>query len=542
MKKEFVIGLDFGTDSARCLIADADTGEEMACATAGYRRWGEGKYCDPSGNRYRQHPSDYLEAMEQCVREALAEAGKGVAENVTGIGYDTTASTPVLTDKNGTPLALLPEFEEDPDAMFVLWKDHTAIREAEEINAAARKNGTDYTAYCGGSYSCEWVWAKMLHCLRHNPALSKAARSWTEHCDWTGGILTGNTAPGNMFRGRCTAGHKAMWNAAWGGLPDMEFFKRIDPLYSLFEGNLYHDTVTAGHAIGHLCREWAERLGLKEGTAVAMGAIDCHAGAVGAGIRPGVLVKVIGTSTCDIAVARPESTGGRIARGICGQADGSVIPGLTGYEAGQAAFGDIYAWYRKILEWPLSMIPEKDRKAVSDNILPMLNRLAGEMEVTENDPVASDWMNGRRTPDLDPNEKGCICGLTLSTDAPAVFKALVEATAYGARAIDERFAEEGVMTDEIVAVGGIPRKSPYVMQVLSDVLGKEIKVADSGQACALGSAIFAAVAAGIYKDIPSAQKRMQSGCSKVYFPEPEKKKVYDVLYARYRSFYGQTAR
>lgn len=533
MKKEYVIGLDFGTDSVRSLVADVCTGEEIASATAAYPRWAEGKYCDLSQNMYRQHPSDYIEAMEKCIREAIAVAGDEVAGNIIGIGYDTTASTPVLTDKEGTPLALLPEFSEDPDAMFILWKDHTAIREADEINDAAHDGPTDYTVCSGGSYSCEWVWAKVLHCLRHNPGLRGRVWSWAEHCDWIGGVLTGNTAPETMFRGRCTAGHKAMWNAAWGGLPDMGFFKKTDELYSIFEGHLFTETVTAGHKIGVLTEEWAGRLGLKPGIAVAMGAIDCHAGAVGAGIRPGVLVKVIGTSTCDIAVADPGCTGGRIAKGICGQVDGSVIPGLIGYEAGQSAFGDIYAWFRKLMEWPLGMIPEKDRKAVSDNILPMLNRQASALEVTENDPIATDWFNGKRTPDLDPNRRGTICGLTLSIGAPGIFKALVEATAFGARAIDERFAEEGVRIDEIIAVGGIPKKSPYVMQVLSDVLGKEIKVADSGQACALGSAIFAAAAAGKYKDIPAAQKAMKSGCSGIYYPDAGRKKVYDMLYAQY---------
>ena len=536
MNDKYLLGLDFGSDSVRCLIVDAKSGAEVASSVALYKDWARGKYCDAAENRYRQHPEDHLAAMEECVRKALEAAGPGAAALVEGIGYDTTASTPVLTGKDGRPLSMTDEFHDDPDAMFVLWKDHTAIKEAEEINRAAREGATDYTAYSGGEYSCEWVWAKMLHCLRHDEAIRKHVWSWTEHCDWIGGILCGNTVPETMARGRCTAGHKAMWNAAWGGLPDMGFFKGIDSLYSLFEGHLFSGTVMSGQKIGGLCKEWADRFGLKEGIAVGMGAIDCHAGAVGAGIVPGTLVKVIGTSTCDMAVAEPEKTGGRIARGICGQVDGSVMPGLIGYEAGQSAFGDVYAWFRKIMEWPLSFVPQEEREIVSAKILAELNKEAAQLGVSENDPVALDWMNGRRTPDLDPNMKGGIYGLSLGTTAAGLFKAAVEATAYGARAINERFEKEGIEIRDITAVGGISKKSPYVMQVLADVLGKEIRIADSEQSCALGSAIFAAVASGIYGSIPEAQLRMKSACSQTYLPDKERNSIYGKLYRRYCRF------
>ncbi len=534
MEHYYLLGLDFGSDSVRCLITDG-TGKELSSAVALYPRWAKGMYCNPDENRYRQHPLDYMEAMEKCIKDALDACSPDVASNIIGIGYDTTASTPVLTDRNGTPLALLPEFAENPDAMFVLWKDHTAIREAEEINAAAKSGKTDYTKYSGGSYSCEWVWAKTLHCLRNDSSLAVAAWSWAEHCDWLGGLLAGNSKPETMYRGRCTAGHKAMWNAEWGGLPPMDFFKGIDSLYGTFEGHLYSDTVTAGTRIGRLCSEWARRLGLKEGIAVAMGAIDCHAGAVGVGIMPGTLVKVMGTSTCDIAVASQESTGGKIAEGICGQVDSSVVPGLIGYEAGQAAFGDIYAWFRRLMEWPLSTVPEEYREKVSDKILARLNEEASMISPSAGDPIALDWHNGRRTPDLDPNLKGGIYGLTLATSAPQMFKAFVEATAFGARAINERFEKEDVAVRQIIAVGGISKKSPYVMQVLADVLGTEIKVADSGQACALGSCIFAAVASGVYGNIPEAQKLMQSPCSKTYVPDMDRHEVYNMLYEKYKS-------
>ncbi len=533
MKKNYVIGLDFGSDSVRALIINAADGQEMASAVAFYPRWKEGLYCNPAENRYRQHPLDYMESMEKCVKEALALCPAGLAEKIVGIGFDTTASTPVLIDCEGTPLALRAEFAENPDAMFVLWKDHTSIAEADEINEAAHKGAVDYTKYCGGLYSCEWTWAKMLHVLRNDSSLHDAAWSWAEHCDWIGGILTGNSAPDTMWRGRCTAGHKAMWNAEWGGLPPFDFFTAIDPIYKVFEGHLFTETVPAGHRIGGLCSEWAARFGLKEGIAVAMGAIDCHAGAVGVGIQPGTLVKVMGTSTCDIAVASPEAVGSRVARGICGQVDGSVLPGLIGYEAGQSAFGDIYAWFKRVMEWPLDLVPDEAREAASKQILMRMNEEAAALEVTGNDPVAWDWHNGRRTPDLNPTLKGGIDGLTLATTAPQMFKAFVEATAFGSRAINERFSGEGIDISRVVAVGGISKKSPYVMQVLSDVLGAEIKVADSEQACALGAGVFAACAAGVYGSVAEAQEAMKSECSVVYRPDAERNGVYNVLYQKY---------
>ena len=518
MKTKYLIGLDFGSDSVRCLIVNAETGETLSSAVEDYARWAEGKYCDASENRYRQHPLDHLEAMEKCIRTSLDRCSPEIAENIAGIGYDTTASTPALIDRCGTPLALRPEFSDNPDAMFVLWKDHTAIKESDEINAAVKNAPVDYTKYCGGSYSCEWAWAKMLHCLRSSPELKDAAWSWAEHCDWTGAVLTGNLQPEKMARSRCCAGHKALWNKEWGGLPDMEFFERIDPAYSVFHGHTYTETLTSDHCIGTLTPEWAARLGLKENVKVSIGAIDCHVGAVGAGIRPGTLVKVIGTSTCDIMVASPEETGNAIVHGICGQVDGSVLPGFTGYEAGQAAFGDLYAWFRKFMSWPLKFLGRggestPEASAVSKDMLELLTREAAGIKVTENDPVSLDWFNGRRTPDLNPELKGAVSGLTLSSSAPLVFKSLVEATAFGARAINERLEREGAGINEIIAIGGITKKSPYVMQILADVLGKEIRVADSDQACALGAGIFAAVAAGI--PVPT-QRAVSENCNTLH--------------------------
>ena len=518
MDGKIVLGIDFGTDSVRCLAVDTSNGREVSSAVAEYPRWKSQLYCNPSIGQYRQHPLDYTESLTRCVREALAKAGPGSAEFVCGLSFDTTASTPALVDGSGMPLALLPGFEEDPDAMFVLWKDHTAIEESDRINEVAHRWDTDYTSYSGGTYSCEWVWAKMLHCLKSSPSLQGSAWSWVEHGDWIAGLLTGNTDPLTIARGRCLAGHKAMWNAAWNGLPPMEFFTEVDPLLGIFRDRLYRDTVTGDKKVGGLCAEWAERLGLTEGIAVGVGSIDCHVGAVGAGITPGTLVKVMGTSTCDIAIGGYGEVGSRLIRGICGQVDGSVVPGYIGFEAGQSAFGDIYAWFSRF----------------TGKGIPELTHLASMLPLSADDPVSLDWMNGRRTPDADPRVKGLISGLTLGTTPAMVFKSLVEATAFGSRAINERFLSEGVPVREIIAVGGISRKSPYVMQTMADVLGMPIKVLDSDNACALGAAMFASVAAGIHPDVKEAQACMTPGYSARYVPDAGRMDIYNSLYAKYR--------
>ena len=493
-RTNYLLGVDFGSDSVRCLVVDAADGSELASAVVAYPRWAERLYCDPAHNRYRQHPLDYVESLEASVRQALAACGRDVADAVCGISFDTTASTPVLTDAKGTPLALLPEFAEEPDAMFVLWKDHTALAEADEINDLARKWEIDYTRYSGGTYSCEWVWAKMLHCLRRSPGLRAAAYSWVEHCDWISALLVGDTTPETIARSRCVAGHKAMWHASWGGLPAPEFLEAVDPLLGIFRGHLYSDTVTGDACVGRLCGEWAARLGLKPGIAVGVG-------------------------------------------GICGQVDGSVLPGYIGFEAGQAAFGDLYAWFRRVMAWPLRQIAGSDPQ-LEERILGELTAEAERLPLTPDDPVALDWHNGRRTPDADPRVRGALDGLTLATSAPAIYKALVEATVFGSRAIDERMLEEGVPIDNILAIGGIARKSPFVMQTMADVIGVPIRVVASDQACALGAAMFAAVAAGLYGSVQEAQRAMCPGFSDEYLPDMERHAVYDRLYDRYLKLGG----
>lgn len=530
--ESYLIGIDFGSDSVRSILVSSCDGREIASAVAAYPRWRAGLYCDPAQNRYRQHPLDYTESLRECVRSMLETVDTEDLARIVGISFDTTASTPVLTDEHGTPLALLPEFAENPDAMFVLWKDHTALEEADAINDLAKRWKVDYTRFSGGTYSCEWVWAKMLHCLRNAPSLRGRACSWVEHCDWMGAILTGDTTPAKIARSRCVAGHKAMWHEAWGGLPAWDFLTGVDPLLGVFRGHLYRQTVIGGVRIGDLCPEWADAFGLRPGIAVGMGAVDCHVGAVGAGITPGTLVKVMGTSTCDIAVASHGVLGERAVRGICGQVDGSVLPGYIGLEAGQAAFGDIYAWFRRLMGWSLRHIAKSDPQ-LEERILGELTAEAGRLVLTPDDPVALDWLNGRRTPDADPRVQGVISGLTLATSAPALYKALVESTAFGSRAIGERMLEEGVPIDTVIAIGGIARKSPFVMQTMADVMGVPIRVLASDQACALGAAMFAAVAADIYPSVADAQQAMSPGFSDEYRPDTKRHAIYDTLYKRY---------
>lgn len=537
----YVLGIDFGTDSVRSLIVDARTGEAMASAVQFFPRWKEGRFCDPAANRFRQHPLDHIECLEKSVRDVLRDGPPDAAECIRGIAVDTTGSTPGPVARDGTPLALAPGFEDNPNAMFVLWKDHTSVAEAEEINHTARTwGGTDFTMYEGGIYSSEWFWAKMLHVIREDPKVREAAFSWVEHCDWVTALLTGHTDPLTLRRSRCAAGHKAMWHESFGGLPSEAFLVKLDPLLAGMRDRLYTETFTSDFVAGGLSSEWASRLGLRERIPVAVGAFDAHMGAVGGGIRPYALSKVIGTSTCDILVAPGEEFGSKLVRGICGQVDGSVIPGMLGMEAGQSAFGDIYAWFRDMVMWPVRNIlgTVTDAEQVAEMIIPELSRAAARIAPSESSPVALDWMNGRRTPDADQSLKGALMGLNLGSDAPAVFRALVESTAYGSRMIVERFESEGVPIKEVIALGGVAKKSPFVMQTLADVLNRPIKVARSEQTCALGAAMFAAVAAGEYAKVEDAIDHMEQGFEREFAPDPARAEIYDVLYGRYSRFGG----
>ncbi len=534
MKKQYVIGLDYGSDSARALIVDVVSGEEMASSVKYYPRWMDGKYCVPAQNQYRQHPKDYLEVMEATIKGALAQCDASVAENVVGISFDTTGSTPALTDGNGTPLAMLPEFEENPNAMFILWKDHTAVKEADEINELARKWDVDFTKYEGGIYSSEWVWAKVLHTLRKDAEVKKAAVSWIEYCDWLPAVLTGKTGLKELKRSRCAAGHKALWHTDWNGLPPEKFLTELGPELKGLRENLFEETYTSDEAFGNLTAEWAQKLGLSTDVVIGVSAFDAHMGAVGAEIEANTFVRIMGTSTCDIMVSPNEQLGDKLIPGICGQVDGSVIPGMVGLEAGQSAFGDVYAWFKNVLAWPLQFIEDKDQaKAIEDKIIPALSNEAIKIPIEESTVLATDWLNGRRTPDATQNVKGTITGLNLGSSAPRIFRALVEATAFGSKAIVERFLDNGVQVDQVVAIGGVAKKSDFVMQTLADVLGMPIKVARSEQSVALGAAMFAAVASGVYKTIAEAQKAMGQGFEKEYTPIAENVEAYKAIYEKY---------
>ena len=541
---KYVIGLDYGSDSARAVVVCTETGQTLATSVKYYPRWQAGKYCNPAINQYRQHPLDYIEVLEGTVKEALSKCPAGTAEQVVGIAFDTTGSTPVFTDEQGTPLALLPEFAENPNAMFVLWKDHTAVQEAAEINQLCKKWEIDYSAYEGGIYSSEWFWAKALHVLRADEAVRAKAYSIVEHCEWMPALLTGVQSAKEIVRSRCACGHKTMWHPKWNGLPSEEFLTTLDPLLAGFRDRLFSETETADKPVGKLTPEWAERLGLSTEVVVAGGAYDCHMGAVGAAVTPHTFVRIIGTSTCDVMVADYQEIGDRLIKGICGQVDGSVIPGMIGLEAGQSAYGDVYAWFKRLLEFPLKQILSKSTlldeatKAklideVSDQIIPALTAEAEQIPIEESGVLATDWINGRRTPDANQLLKGTITGLTLGTTAPRIFRALVEATAFGGKAIVDRFRAEGVAIDNVIGIGGIALKSPFVMQVLSDVLNMPVKVCNTDQACALGAAMFAATAAGVYSRVEEAIAAMNSGFAKTYEPNPEHAATYQAIYEQY---------
>jgi L-ribulokinase len=511
-----------------------------------YPRWGKGLYCDPAKNQFRQHPQDYIDALVGSVKEAGAKAGKDVLARVRGIAVDTTGSTPCAMTRECTPLALLPEFAENPSAMFVLWKDHTAIAEAARINERARTwGGTDFTRFVGGVYSTEWFWSKILRVFSEDAKIASAAYAFLEHCDWMTALLTGARDVEALKKSRAAMGHKAMWHASW-GYPSDEFLSGLDPRLVKIRDALGKETYTNDTVGGYLTDAWAAELGLPRGIPVAVCGYDAHMGAVGGGAKPGWLVKVMGTSTCDIIVGPRPPLPEKPVRGICGQVDGSVIPGLWGYEAGQSAFGDVYAWFKGLLAWPLETIlpviagpdPALKEKLVQDmakKIIPELERAADTIDPAETGIVAVDWLNGRRTPDANQELKGALMGLSLGSSAPKIFRALVEATAFGARAIVERFQDEGVAIEGVIAIGGVARKSSLVTQIVADVLKMPIDVPASDQCVALGAAVFAAVAAGLYPDISSAQRALCAPVEKTYTPKPARARLYDAVYGKYKT-------
>ena len=546
MIDQYVIGVDYGTDSVRSILVNAVNGNEIAAAVFYYPRWKEGLYCNASLNQFRQHPLDYVEGLEYTIKSCLQQAGPAIASNVKAISVDTTGSTPVAVDATGTPLALLPAFEKNPNAMFVLWKDHTGTSEAAEINEHAKKFTTNYLQFVGGIYSSEWFWAKLLHILRADSEVSNATHSWVEHCDWIPFLLSGGTDAKQLKRGVCSAGHKALWSAEFNGLPPDDFFTSLDPLLKGFTDKLFTKTYTSAESVGHLSSEWAAKLGLSTDVVIGVGAFDAHMGAVGGQIEAYHLSKVMGTSTCDMLVAPMNELEGKLIKGICGQVPGSVIPGMMGMEAGQSAFGDAYAWFKNILAWPLQKLLTKSAiidtetatrliEEATNNIIAELSKEADLIPLAESNELALDWLNGRRTPDANQLLKGAISGLNLGTDAPRIFRAIAEATCFGAKAIVDRFNEEGVPVKGLIGIGGVAKKSPFIMQMMADVMNMPIRIHKSEQTCALGAAMFAATAAGIYDKVEDAMIAMGQGFDAEYFPDQQKVEIYRKRFAKYKS-------
>jgi len=559
VRKKFALGIDFGTNSVRAVIVDLDNGHELGSNVYHYKYGRDGVIeheHDP--NFARQNPLDYIEGIEACIKRACSAAKSNAADfgldefdpfDIVGIGIDTTGSTPIPVDEHGTPLSMTARFKDNPNAMAWLWKDHTAHEEADEITRAARANDSNYTKYCGGAYSSEWFFSKILHLARTDPDVYRAAASFVEHCDLMPALLVGDTRPANIKRSRCAAGHKAMFHAEWGGLPSQEFLSGIDPLFDGLIDKLYTETYTSDALAGTLCEEWATRLGLPEGIAVAVGAFDAHMGAVGTGIKPGTLVKIMGTSCCDMMIA-PKDDVTEAIKGICGQVDGSITPGYIGLEAGQSAVGDIYAWFRDLMRWPIEhLLPELEGIKLPGNggfaelydeardvVYEVLTEKALKLKPGQSGLVALDWFNGNRTILVDPNLSGLILGMTLKTRPEEIFRALIESTAFGARVIMDRVAEYGVNIDRIVACGGLAENNPLIMQIFTDITGRNIEVSRSSQTCALGAAMFGATAAGYFEKVEAAQKQM-AGTKTGYSPDPQNKKIYDKLFTIYKAMH-----
>ena len=532
----FTIGLDYGTNSVRCLIIDISTGEEAAAHVYNYETGEAGIILDPSDhNLARQNPADYIKGIEVSIAAALKEAS-GTAgfspEKIIGIGVDTTGSTPMPVDKTGTPLSFSPEFAGNPNAMAWLWKDHTSFSEAAEITALAEKKHPEYLAKCGGTYSSEWFFSKLLHCLRVDSAVFDAAYTWYEYCDWIPAVLTGNTAPDKIKISRCAAGHKAMFSNEWAGLPAAEFLAELDPKLGELRQRLYTETYSIDTPAGTLTQEWAEKLGLPAGIPVAVGAFDAHLGAVGSGVAEGILAKTIGTSSCDILVYPIENKLKDIP-GICGIVDGSVLPGHWGLEAGQSAVGDILNWFVNYI----------NPGGVETGSHEALTAEAAKLKPGQSGLLALDWNNGNRCVLVDQRLTGLLLGQTLHTTGAEIYRALIEATAFGALTIINRFEEYGVKIDEIICCGGIAEKNPLFMQIYADVTNREMKISSSSQTCALGSAIAAAVVAGTenggYDNFADAQAAICKVKDTTFKPIPENVAVYGEIYELYKQLHDE---
>jgi L-ribulokinase len=526
----YTIGLDYGTNSVRALLVDVANGNEVGTAIWPYEHGYQGVVLGRDPNLARQHPADYLKGAEVTIRETLSTAEKSLrgfrSDQVIGIGVDTTGSTPMPVDADGVPLALHADFADNPAAMAWLWKDHTGTAEAEEITTLARAMRRKYLAKIGGVYSSEWFYAKILHCLRTAPDVFEAAYSWIELADFIPAALSGTLEPSKVTAGICAAGHKAMYNTEWGGWPDERFLSRLHPKLGALRERLTSRVRDVNSSVGGLTADWAKRTGLAAGITIAVGAFDAHLGAIGAGIRPGTLVKIIGTSTCDIAI---KDNCDKLADipGLCGIVDGSVLPGYFGLEAGQSAVGDLFNWF-------VDYLKPGGNEAFSHE---SLQAQGAKLRPGESGLVALDWNNGNRTILVDQRLTGLLVGQSLYTTPPEIYRALIEATAYGALTIINRFEEYGVAIKQVVNCGGIAEKSPLTMQIYADVTNRPMTVSRSAQTPALGAATAAAVVAGAYKGFAAAQQMMTGLKSHIYEPDSAAHAVYRELYAVYRTLH-----
>lgn len=531
--KKYALGLDYGTNSCRSLLVDLSDGSELGSTVFNYPSGELGILLDEKDpNVARQNPQDYLDGLEVIIKGAIGQAKASDpdfdAANVVGIGVDTTGSTPIPVDAAGTPLALKPEFKDNLNAHVWLWKDHTGHAEAGLITEKAAEMRPQYLAKCGGTYSSEWFWSKVLRCKNADPETFAAAHSWVEHCDWLPAVLTGNENPAELKRGVCSAGHKAMYCEEWDGLPDKEFLSALDPDLADLRDRLYDKAHPAEQSAGGLTDEWAQKLGLKEGTAVAVGAFDAHMGAVGAGIKEGTLVKILGTSTCDTMVA-PNTQELADIPGVCGIVDGSIMGGYFGIEAGQSAVGDIFLWFVNHL------VPDSYGATVDEKFTNMEAKLAG-MKPGATGLLALDWNNGNRTILVDVRLSGLLLGQTLHTEAHEIYRAYIEATAFGALTIIKRIEEYGVPVKEVMNTGGLAVKNETLMQIYADIIGRPLKVAASDQTCALGAALFGAAASG-EMTIAAAQENCCRTRDRVYEPIAENQAAYEELYTLYRTLH-----
>jgi L-ribulokinase len=524
----FTLGVDFGTNSVRALVVRCSDGAEFGSRVVDYPSGAQGVLLDPKdGLLARQHPGDFLFGLEESITGALAEAGRKPdfdPSKVLGIGLDSTGSSPIPVDAQNRPLALSDRWRANLDAQCWLWKDHTGWREAARITELCAKLRPQYIAKCGGVYSSEWFWAKLWHCLNVAPETFNSAFSWVELADWAPSVLAGVADPRLVKRGVCAAGHKALYSDDWGGLPDKEFLTALDPRLADLRDRLYEKAYDATEPAGFLCSDWATRLGLAAGIPIAIGEFDVHYGAIGCGVREGTLVKVIGTSTCDCAVVSVEKPIADIP-GICGIVKGAILPGFFGIEAGQSAVGDIFKWW-------VEVVLGGDAALHAELTAEAARQRPGQAGL-----LALDWNNGNRTILVDQRLTGLLLGQDLYTTRADIYRALIEATAFGARAIIERIQEYGVRTDQVVCTGGIAEKNPLLMQIYADVTGCVMQVAGSSQTCALGSAIAAAVLAGAHPDFAGAEAAMTSLRPESYQPVAENRAVYDELYALYRELH-----